>query len=178
MLADQPENSSALRAKKFRFTFNIGCAIGTTLLGVAIWVLTPSQVEKAVPLFGKPASGLDPHLFPRMIAVVFVVLGIWYFFRARNLDEKNRLRDLDSEAIINTLVSLATFAIFAMIMQYVGFVIAGAAVMFFLSTFYGNRTWWLGALISIGVPFAVFNVFTKALLVFLPEFPYADLGWL
>jgi len=63
-------------------------------------------------------------------------------------------------------------------MEYVGFVIAGAAVMFFLSTYYGNRTLWLGALISIAVPFGVFNLFTKVLLVFLPEFPYADLGWL
>jgi hypothetical protein len=63
-------------------------------------------------------------------------------------------------------------------LEVVGFVIAGAAVMFFLSTFYGNRTWWLGALVSLAVPLGVFNLFTKVLLVFLPEFPYAYLGWL
>ena len=49
-----------------RFNFNIGCAIGTIALGIAIWVLTPYEVETAVLLFGKPASGLDAHLFPRI----------------------------------------------------------------------------------------------------------------
>lgn len=163
---------------EFRFTFNIGCAIGVILLGIAIWVLTPYQVETAVPLFGQPASGLDPHLFPRMIAAVFIALGVWYFFRAPTLDEENMLRKLNREAIFNTAVSLATFCVFALILELVGFVIAGALVIFFLSTFYGNRTYWLGALFAIAIPFGVFNLFTKVLLVFLPEFPYADLGWL
>lgn len=178
MPADRPQDATAPHSGKFRFTFNTGCALAVIVLGAAIWLLTPSQVEKAVPLFGKPASGLDPHLFPRIVAVTFIVLGIWYFIRALKLDEENLLRKLDREAIVNTVVSLATFAVFAAIMEYVGFVIAGAAVMFFLSTYYGNRTLWLGALISIAVPFGVFNLFTKVLLVFLPEFPYADLGWL
>jgi len=178
MPADRPDDATASHSERFRFTFNVGCAIGTTLFGIAIWVLTPYQVEKAVPLFGQPASGLDPHLFPRTIAAIIVILGIWFFFRALKLDEENLLRKLDREAIVNTIVSIVTFAIFALVMEHIGFVIAGALVMFFLSTFYGNRTWWLGVLISVAVPFGVFNLFTKILLVFLPEFSYADLGWL
>ncbi len=162
----------------FRFNFNVGCAIGVTLFGVAIFVLTPYQVEKAVPLFGQLASGLDPHLFPRIIAATITALGIWYFFRAPKLDEENLLLKLDREAIVNSIVSIVTFFMFALFLETLGFVIAGALTMFFLSTFYGNRTYWLGALVSIAVPFGVFNLFTKALLVSLPEFPYADLGWL
>jgi hypothetical protein len=162
----------------FRFNFNVGCAIGTTLFGIAIWVLTPYQVEKAVPLFGQPASGLDPHLFPRSIAAIIVILGLWYCWRGLKLDEENLLNKLNREAIVNSVVSIVTFAIFALVMEHIGFVIAGALVMFFLSTFYGNRTWWLGVLVSVAVPFGVFNLFTKILLVFLPQFSYADLGWL
>lgn len=163
---------------KFRFTFNIGCAVSVVLLGVAIWVLTPFQVETAVPLFGERASGLDPHLFPRLVGLIFVGLGVWYFIRSLTLVEDNLLRRLDREAIINTIVSIATFAIFAATMEHVGYVISGTLAMFFLSTFYGNRTYWLGALVSIVIPFAVFNLFTKVLQVFLPEFPFADLVWL
>jgi hypothetical protein len=177
-MASVDPGADETRPSGFRFTFNIGCALGVIALGVAIWVLTPYEVETAVPLFGQPASGLDPHLFPRMIAASFVGLGIWYFFRSMTIDERNLLRDLDREAIVNTIVSLAAFFVFAEIMELVGFVIAGAATMFFLSTFYGNRTWWLGILVSVAIPFGVFNLFTKVLLVFLPEFPYADLGWL
>lgn len=162
----------------FRFNFNVGCALGVITLGVVIWLLTPYQVEKAVGLFGQPASGLDPHLFPRIIAIVFVGLGVWYFFRAQTLDEPNMLRRLDREAIVNTVVSLVAFAVFAALMEQVGFVISGAVTMLFLSTYYGNRNYGLGLLVSLAVPFAVFNLFTKVLLVFLPEFPYADLGWL
>lgn len=162
----------------FRFDFNFGCAIGVTLFGIAIWVLTPSQVETALPLFGEPASGLDPHLFPRIIGTVFIGLGVWYFFKSMTLDEENLLRKLNREAIFNTLVSLATFTLFAVFIEILGFVICGALVMFFLSTFYGNRTYWLGALVAIVIPFGVYNLFTKVLLVFLPEFPFAQLGWL
>ena len=177
-MASVDNDSDVSGSSGFRFNFNIGCAVATITLGVAIWVLTPYQVETAVPLFGKPASGLDPHLFPRVIAAVFTLLGIWYFVRALKMREENLLRKLDREAIINSLVSLAAFFIFAELMEIVGFVISGAATMFFLSTFYGNRTWWLGILVSLAVPLGVFNLFTKVLLVFLPEFPYADLGWL
>lgn len=162
----------------FRFNFNIGCAIGVVVLGVVIWLLTPYQVEEAMPLFGQPASGLDPHLFPRIIAVVFVILGVWYFIRALTLREENLLRKLDREAIVNSAVSLTTFFVFAELMDVLGFVISGAIVMFFLSTFYGNRTYWLGALIALAVPLGIFNLFTKVLLVFLPAFPYAELRWL
>jgi hypothetical protein len=88
------------------------------------------------------------------------------------------LRRLNREAIIDTLVSLATFGVFAILLELIGFVLSGVLVMFFLSTFYGNRTYWLGALVSIAVPFGVYNLFTKVLLVFLPEFPFAELGWL
>ena len=165
-------------SSRFRFNFNIGCALGVIVLGVAIWVLTPYQVEEAVPLFGQPASGLDPHLFPRIIAGIFTALGIWYLFRAPVLNEENLLRKLNREAIINSIVSLVTFVVFAFILETLGFVIAGALVIFFLSTFYGNRNYWLGAGFSIALPFGVFNLFTKVLLVFLPEFPYAELGWL
>lgn len=177
-MASEGNGRSEAATFGFCFNFNVGCAIGVIALGIAIWLLTPYQVEEAVALFGKPASGLDPHLFPRIIAVVFVGLGVWYFFRALTLDEPNLLRRLDREAIVNTIVSLVAFAVFAAAMEKVGFVISGAVTMFFLSTFYGNRTYWLGLLVSIAVPFAVFNLFTKVLLVFLPEFPYADLGWL
>jgi hypothetical protein len=177
-MASVGNDSESSGSSGFRFDFNIGCALGVVALGIAIWVLTPYQVEDAVPLFGKPASGLDAHLFPRLIAATFVLLGIWYLIRCRTLREENLLRKLDTEAIVNTVVSLAAFFVFAELMDLVGFVLSGFVVMFFLSTFYGNRTWWLGILTSLVIPFGVFNVFTKVLLVFLPEFPFADLGWL
>lgn len=177
-MAPVDNDSDQSRLRGFRFNFNFGCAIGVTLFGIAIWVLTPYQVEKAVPLFGLPASGLDPHLFPRMIGMFVTAFGVWYFFRSFKLDEENLLLKLNREAIINTVVSLITFLLFAYFIETLGFVISGALTMFFLSTFYGNRTYWLGALVSIAVPFGVFNLFTKGMLVFLPEFPYADLGWL
>ncbi len=177
-MASVEEDDDAPVSARFRFDFNIGCAVGVTLFGIAIWVLTPFQVEEAVPLFGERASGLDPHLFPRLIGTIFVGLGIWYFIRALTLKEENLLRKLDRVAIFNTVVSLATFCIFAIILEIVGFVIAGALTIFFLSTFYGNRNYWLGAAAAIVVPFGVFNLFTKVLSVFLPEFPFAELRWL
>jgi len=177
-MAPTDKDGEGSRAGGSWFNYNVGCAIGVIVLGVAIWLLTPYQVEEAATLFGQPASGLDAHLFPRMVGAVFVGLGIWYLLIAPRLKDPNLLRRLDREAITNTCVSLAVFLLFAFVMEHLGFVISAALVMFFLSTFYGNRNYWLGALVSILVPLAVFNLFTKVLLVFLPAFPNADLYWL
>ncbi|MBU2936752.1 MULTISPECIES: tripartite tricarboxylate transporter TctB family protein [Pacificibacter] len=170
-------SSDAQVAETYSLNFNVVCGIGFIIAGIVIWVITPHQVEKALVLFGDPSTGLDPHLFPRIVGMAFVCLGLWYLVKAGFMTEKNLFRELDREAFINTTVSLAAFTAFAVLMTVLGFVVSSALLIFGLSTFYGNRTYWLGLLVALAMPLAIFNLFTRVMQVFLPAFPFADMGW-
>jgi putative tricarboxylic transport membrane protein len=169
--------SDVQTAEAYSLNFNVICGIGFILLGIFIWAITPYQVEKALALFGDSSTGLDPHLFPRLVGVAFFCLGFWYVSKAGFMTEKNLFRNLDKEGVVNSAVSLAAFTAFAALMTVLGFVISSALLIFGLSTFYGNRTYWLGLLVALAVPLTIFNLFTQVMQVFLPAFPFASMGW-
>ncbi len=57
-------------------------------------------------------------------------------------------------------------------MEPLGFVTASALMLAVLTTFYGNRNIVLGVAVSVAFPVAVYLLFTRALLVYLPEMPW------
>lgn len=151
--------------------FNAVLAVCTILLGIAIVILTPYQVDKQPVLLGIGASGLDPATFPMMIGGGFILVGILYLIQSRSLHERNLFRDLDRDAWINVCVTLLIGVFYVLILVPLGFVIASALSVGALSIFYGARNWLSIAFVAIGVPAILFEVFTRVLLVSLPGFP-------
>jgi hypothetical protein len=105
------------------------------------------------------------------------MIGFWYATKAGFMAERNLFRNLDKEAVVNTIISLIAFTAFAKLRTVLGFVISAALLIFGLSTFYGNRTYWLGALVALAIPLGIYNLFTHVMQVFLPAFPFAEMGW-
>ena len=68
-------------------------------------------------------------------------------------------------------ITLLAMAIYAPAMIALGFVVSGALMIAFLATFYGNRNYYLTAVVSVVVPVAIFFTFTKLLATSLPPFP-------
>ena len=159
-------------ARPPRWNFNTVWGLVAIAFGVALFAITPGQVERPLLLFGQKPSGLDPDFFPRLVAVLFVLFGGWLVWRSFALVETNGLRLLDREAIVNVAVTVLMFFAFAVALPRVGFVIAAVVVIAVLSTFYGNRNVWAGAAISIGVPLAFFNIMRVWLKVVLPGQPF------
>ena len=158
--------------------FNMAFGVGAIVFGVVLFVITPDQVERPRLLFGQKPSGLDPDFFPRMVAVFFMIAGVWLVLRARTLREENGIATLDGEAIMSVLFTIGGFVVMAFLMPWLGFVISSFILLAVLSTFYGNRSFLLGLLVSAGMPLLFFNVLRVWLKVVLPQNPFfPDLLW-
>jgi putative tricarboxylic transport membrane protein len=154
-----------------QFSFNRLAAIFFVVLSIVLFAIIPHQIDKPLILLGDAGSTLSAELFPRIVASAFLLLGIWYFFRARSLAERNGFRDLDRQALSNVLITFAAMSVYVVLMVNLGFVVASAILIAFLSTFFGNRNYYLTALVSIVIPIIIFFLFTRLLLTSLPPFP-------
>lgn len=155
-----------------KYNFNTVAAIVFVVLAITLYLIIPYQIDEPLIKIGIAGqSNLSPELFPRIIAVAMFVLGVWYFFLSPGLNETNELRNLDREAITNVTVTLIMMAIYVPLMVNLGFVVGSAIMIFAMSTYFGNRSFVLGGLISVFLPMVIFFVFRRLLLTELPPFP-------
>lgn len=151
--------------------FNTISALGFIAFSVLLFVLIPTQIEKPLLILGQ-SPGLDPALFPQIVASGFGGLGVWFFFKSLKMREPNRLLDLDREAILNVGVSVAVLLAYALLMEPLGFIPSSALMIGGLALFYGIRSYLVVLIVAVSVPSATYFVFTRGLKVFLPEMSY------
>ena len=151
--------------------FNTAAALCSIVLAIILLLIIPSQIDKPLINLGASQSNLAPEMFPQSVAVAFLLLGIWFFIKSFSIQQHNKLKDLDREAITNVAVTLAIMAAYVFLMTNLGFVVGSAIMIFTMSVFFGNRNYLLGACVSIVVPVLVFVTFRRLLLVELPPFP-------
>lgn len=156
---------------KDNVNFNTVGAIVFIAVSIGLFLIIPSQIDKPLIQLGASQSNLPPELFPQIIAGVFLLLGIWFFFKSFSIDQRNELKDLDREAIVNVAVTLIVMGAYVPLMVYLGFVLGSAIMIFVLSTYFGNRNYLLGAGVSLVLPILVFMTFRRVLKTELPPFP-------
>ena len=155
-----------------KFNFNTVAAIVFITLGLMLFLIIPYHIDE--PLIKLKAIGqvdLPAELFPQIIATALVILGIWYFVKSFAIDQVNELRNLDREAITNVTITLILMAIYVPLMVNLGFVVGSAMMIFAMSTYFGNRNYFLGAALSVLLPMLIFFIFRRLLLTELPPFP-------
>ena len=164
-----------------RMNFNTVAAVIFIVLGVSLFLIIPSEIDKPlINLGGAGQSNLDAETFPQIVAGIFLLLGVWYLVASFSLHEHNDLRELDAEAVTNVVMTLLIMAACVWLMVSLGFVVGSAIMIFVMSTYFGNRNFVLGGLVSTVIPLVVFVLFTKLLITSLPPFPVDDLipqGW-
>ena len=169
-------NSSATKPVEDRevagwFNINAISAILFILLGLVMFWIIPDAIDKPLIVLGSSQSDLPVELFPQIVAGWFLILGIWLLIKSRGIRQINLFKELDSEAYINLGITFVAMAVFIYLMVNIGFVVGSAIIIIFLSTFYGNRNYYMTAIVSIAVPVLMFVIFTKFLAVSLPPFP-------
>jgi hypothetical protein len=137
-----------------------------------LFFIIPSQIDTPlINLGGAGQSNLEAETFPQIIAGAFFLLGIWYLYISFRLRQHNQLRDLNLEAITNVLVTLVIMSAYVGLILYLGFVVGSFIMVFVMSTYFGNRNYLMGFVVSLAVPTLVFVLFTKPLVTSLPPFP-------
>lgn len=155
----------------YAMNFNTVSALGFIGFSILLFVLIPSQIEKPLLILGQ-SPGLDPALFPQIVASSFGLLGIWFLVKSRKMAEPNGLAKLDREAIVNVCVSVAVFLAYALLMEPLGFIPSSILMISFLAVFYGIRHYAVIGAIAVGVPTLTYYIFTVGLKVYLPEIPF------
>jgi hypothetical protein len=65
-----------------RYNFNTVAAVVFIVMSGVLYVIIPSQIDKPLIVLGASQASLPPELFPQMMAVGILVLGIWLFFKS------------------------------------------------------------------------------------------------
>jgi hypothetical protein len=143
--------------------------IGMMVLALVFYLLIPYQIEKPKLLFGRAFMDMKPTLFPTLAAIgMFVLSGIALVQSLRNPLEEP-FKGLDRTIGIQLSVIIVMLYGFALTFDPLGYWISGILVSLALSLYLGNRNIVTLLVLSLGVPSFIYFVFTKLLLVSLPE---------
>jgi hypothetical protein len=146
-----------------QWNFNTVAAVLFIILAVALFFIIPHQTDKPMIMLGLSQTNLPPELLPQVVTVCFFALGNWYLYKSFSLKQSNDLLKLDREAWTNVTVTLIIMGIYVPLMVNLGFVVGSAIMVMVMSTYFGNRNYWLAGLISIAIPMLMFWVFRTVL---------------
>lgn len=110
--------------------------------------------------------------FPELLAWMTMGLAFflgWLNFRGRFDDDGRTLSDLFPRQILIALAGLAAIIAYVLFLDYLGFILATAALNFALLLLFGVRNILSLAVFPAAISLAVYGVFYKLLVVPLPE---------
>lgn len=146
-------------------------AISTIMLGLAIWLLVPHQVDEPPSFFGQTNAGLDPKLFPQIAAAGFVIIGILYLVASFRMPGENHFRGLNSQTVVSLGIVLMIMIAYVALLRPLGFVISSGLVGLAVALLYGSRNIIGIFSVSIVAPVSIYLMFTRLLSVSLPPIP-------
>jgi len=114
------------------------------------------------------ASGLQPERFPQVVAGFLVGFGLWYLWQSRGVGEASGFAALAPGGAVRVLIALGVLLLYAGLLEPLGFVPASFIVASALSLFLGQRNMAIGVAVCLGVPVAIYLLFTRVLHVSLP----------
>jgi putative tricarboxylic transport membrane protein len=152
-----------------KINFNTQVAVFLILFSVLFYVLIPYQIAKPKLFMGRALMGMKPTLFPRLTMIGLLGLSVLYFIQSFNLWEKNLFKDLDRKGLTRIVVTFLILGAYALLLEPLGFVLSSALIAGALTLYLGNRNIFILFLVIIGIPLAIFFIFTRALRVSLPE---------
>jgi putative tricarboxylic transport membrane protein len=172
MTADPPPGGPGLARR--RWNHDTVCALAFIALGLVLFALVPYQVARPLMMFGQLASGLQPERFPQVVAAFLVGFGLWYLWQSRGALEPSGFASTAPGGVIRVLITLAALLLYALLLEPLGFVPSSFVIAFGLSMFLGQRNIPLAVAVCLGIPVAIYLLFTRVLHVSLP--PSALLG--
>lgn len=138
--------------------------IGLMLVAVGIAVLVLSGG------LAQTKTGLGPAGYPRAVAIIMLVLGtIMVITKLAHGFPKLEWKP-DRQATLRVVVTVVVSFIYLWLLSHIGFLFLTPVYLFALMMIFGYQNLKVAALASIGSAVIIYLLFTKAFMVFLPEF--------
>lgn len=112
---------------------------------------------------------MQASLFPKLAAIGLFVTAVLSLFQSLRHPVKNPFKDLTRGAVLQITLLLIILYIFALIFEPLGYWLSGILISAALSLYLGNRNIFTLILLSVGIPSLIYFVFTRLLLISLPE---------
>ena len=158
-----------------KFSPNLLSGIISILFGIFIYYKIPTEVEKPVLIFGQSSSEIDPQIVPTIVALMFLIFGLYTVLYEKNSKISNNWPNITKKLLINISTTIFCLFIYSILFQYLGFVISSFLLILSLGIFMGNINFKYISLISIIFPLSIFFIFVNVMHVFLPEFPFYEI---
>ena len=152
-----------------RLSVHAYVALGFFVLSLIFYFLIPYQIEKPKLLFGRSLMDMEVTLFPSIAAIGLCAMSALSFVLSIRNPEENPFKGLKLDYFSRMAGFLVILYGFALIFEPLGYLISGMIITGALSFYLGNRSPIALILLSIGMPTAVYFIFTRLLLISLPE---------
>jgi putative tricarboxylic transport membrane protein len=143
------------------------CAL--MILSVVFIILVPTQIPAPKISFGRALGQLEPTFFPRLAAAGLFATSAAALFVSIRMGGGNPFAGIGRKILLQLGGIIVILWLFALAFVPVGYLVSGIAVSLVLSLYLGNRNPITLAILCIGVPAAIYYIFTKFLLISLPE---------
>ena len=158
-----------------KFSPNLLCGIISILFGIFIYYKIPTEVEKPVLIFGQSSSEIDPQIVPTIVALMFLIFGLYTAFYEKDAKISNSWPKVTKQILINISTTIICLILYSILFEYLGFVISSVLLILSLGTFMGNVNFKYLTVISILFSLSIFFLFVNVMHVFLPEFPFYEI---
>ncbi|GKX29684.1 hypothetical protein SH1V18_21640 [Vallitalea longa] len=136
-----------------------GCIV--IFIGVYVFFMTAGFPEGSNNVPG-------PAFFPRILAIIAIVLGAILVVQALINKADVEKINLHDENAKKSYITMGIIAIYLILFNKIGFLLLTPLLLFILIRFYGMKSIWKNAVISIMVTSVVYGVFVSLLSVPLP----------
>ena len=157
--------------KKNFLTPNLITGFLSVLIGIFVIIKIPSEIEKPVLIFGQSSSEINPELVPLIVAIMLIIFGSYTMIKDRNSLISNSWPNLTRSMLKNVAFTILCLAVYSLLFNSLGFVLASVLLIFILSQYMGNVSQYISISLAILFPLIVFGIFVNIMHVFLPAFP-------
>lgn len=141
---------------------DLGVGIGFIALG-GIVIHLASQLQKM-------PRGIGPGGYPRVVAYMMILLGLIQAARVLAKGMPKFGFSVDRRQFALVAAAIAASFIYVYLVRYLGFLLLTPFLLFLVIMLFGYRKYLKAAVISVCVSTALYIVFAKIFMIFLPTF--------
>lgn len=157
-----PQEGGGMRINK-----GLICAIACLLFSILYLV-----AARTYPNLSADYMLVSASFFPTVVAVVMIICSVIMLVKAIVKPEiREPLTKKEKTGYLRAILTIIDCIIYSLLFEPLGYIISSALALFALMIIFGNRKWWLMAVVSVVLPILIYLLFYYVMQTNLPAGP-------